>query len=319
MHAVDELADRARAGDGRAFRELTEPYRGELQLHCYRLLGSIHDAEDLVQETLLAAWRGIGSYRGEASVRAWLYRIATNRCFNAVRDAGRRPRTVSAADSESAWAEPYPGLPEPVAPEPGPEARYEAKESVALAFVTALQRLPVPQRAALVLRDALGFPAAEVARRTGSTPAAVNSALQRARAAMPAPGAAGPSRAADPELVNRFATAFAESDIDALVALLTPDARLSMPPEPMLVTGPAEIAALFGRIWVGRPPVRLIPTTANGQPAFGYYHRVPHTPWLRANGLIVLTVSGDRIGAITRFHDNSLLPAFGLPRTLPVA
>ncbi|MFI1916580.1 RNA polymerase subunit sigma-70 [Nocardia sp. NPDC020380] len=304
--------------EGVAFAELVESYRPELHLHCYRMLGSLQDAEDLVQETLLAAWRGIDRFRGEASVRSWLYRIATNKCLNALRDAGRRPVTTS----EIAWAEPYPdhlvGTLADAAP--GPEAQYETKETLALAFVTALQHLPVQQRAAVVLRDVLGFPAAEVAHMLGSSPAAVNSALQRARAALPQRAGSAASRRLPPagerELVDRFATAFAESDVAGLIALLTSDARLAMPPEPLVCVGPGEIGALLTRLWQQRPAVRLVPVRANGQPAFGYYQQIAHSSMARANGLLVVTVADARISAITRFGDTALFPYFGLPRSL---
>ena len=210
--ATEATLERARSGDDRAFGELTGPYRGELQLHCYRILGSVQDAEDVLQETLLAAWRGLDQYEGRASLRTWLYRIATNRCLNALRASGRRPRTEPAEPSfltveptrrgEPLWLEPYPdvlldGLPD--AGE-GPEARYEAKEAIALAFMTAVQHLPPRQRAVLVLRDVLGFRSSEVADMLTSSEASVNSALQRARATMASrwpgtrqnPGAAAP-------------------------------------------------------------------------------------------------------------------------------
>ncbi len=194
--ATEVTLERARSGDDRAFGELTDPYRGELQLHCYRILGSVQDAEDMLQETLLAAWRGLGQYEGRASLRTWLYRIATNRCLNALRASGRRPRTELAGPSfltaeptrrgEPLWLEPYPdvlldGLPDRG---PDPEARYEAKEAIALAFVTTVQHLPPRQRAVLVLRDVLGFRSSEVSDMLGSSEASVNSALQRARATM---------------------------------------------------------------------------------------------------------------------------------------
>jgi RNA polymerase sigma-70 factor (TIGR02960 family) len=303
---------RARAGDGDAFRELVGPYRRELQLHCYRILGSVPDAEDVLQETLLAAWRGLDRFEERASVRAWLYRIATNRSLNVLR--GNR------------WAEPCPDtlledLPDTA---PGPEARYETRESLGLAFVAGLQRLPPRQRAALVLRDVLGFRAAEVAGMLDSTETSVNSALQRARATL---GSQLPRRdaerpplprsARERELAGRFADAFENADIDGVVALLTDDASLTMPPEPLEVRGPAAIAAFFRQqVRPGERRVRLRPTRANGQPAFGYYLRDPGSPVARGHGLIVLTLAGDRIGAITRFGGSDLFPLFGLPLTL---
>jgi RNA polymerase sigma-70 factor (TIGR02960 family) len=326
---------RARAGDEQAFRALTEPYRRELQLHCYRILGSVQDAEDLVQETLLAAWRGLDRFEERASLRAWLYRIATNRCLNALRDNRRRPRAEHPPGplpeptrrGEPLLLDPYPdalleGLADTAA---GPEARYETSESVALAFVAALQHLPPQQRAVLVLRDVLGFRAVEVADMLDTSEAGVKAALQRARGGVEArmpPGrreqAPLPSSPPERELVTRFAKAFESGDVDGIVALLTEDAMASMPPEPAEYEGYAAIAAfLEDRFrWRGERRVRLVPTRANGQPAFGVYMQDPRTPVARAHGLIVLTLEGDRIAAMTRFVDNSLLPEFGLPRTL---
>jgi RNA polymerase sigma-70 factor (TIGR02960 family) len=327
---TDAVLTRARAGDDRAFHELTGPYLSELRLHCYRILGSVQDAEDVLQETLLAAWRGLGQYQERASLRTWLYRIATNRCLNALRDDARRPRQVPAGPpfdpgepsrrGEPLWLQPYPdvllnGLPEAAA---GPEARYEAREAIALAFVTALQGLPPRQRAVLVLRDVLGYRAAEAAAMLDITEISVNSALRRARAALPAPGTL-PRSAAEGELAERFAAAYAEDDIDAVVALLTDDAWYTMPPVMLGYQGPAAIAEFLRRSahWRGGQSQRLIPVRANGQPAFGRYWQDKHTPVLHAHGLIVLAASGPRICAVTAFVDNSVLPPFGLPRTLP--
>ncbi|MFF4509278.1 sigma-70 family RNA polymerase sigma factor [Streptomyces sp. NPDC001401] len=334
---IESTLARARAGDGEAFRELTEPYRRELQLHCYRILGSVQDAEDTVQETLLAAWRGLEGFQGRASVRAWLYRIATNRCLNALRDTARRPQPQQPARppidvpeptrrSEAAWFEPYPDslledLPDTA---PGPDARYETRESLALAFVAGLQRLPPRQRAVLVLRDVLGFRAAEVADLLDSSGVSVNSALQRARAALdgqlPARDrdrAPLPRSPRERELVGRFVDAMENSDIDRLVALLTEDAWLTMPPEPLEYQGHASITRFYEALpWWGGKAVRLVPTRANGQPAFGSYLHDPAGPEAHAYGLVVLTLEGDRISAITRFGDNGLFPLFGLPRTL---
>jgi RNA polymerase sigma-70 factor (ECF subfamily) len=326
---------RARAGDGDAFGVLTDPYRRELQLHCYRILGSVQDAEDMLQETLLAAWRGLNGFEERASVRAWLYRIATNRCLNALRATGRHPRPArspgsgppeSARPGEPAWLEPYPDalledLPDAA---PGPEARYEARESLALAFAAGLQRLPPRQRAALVLRDVLGFRAAEVAGMLDSTEVSVNSALRRARAALDAQLPARdreraplPRSPRERELVGRFVDAFESADVGRVVALLTEDAWLTMPPEPLTCQGPAAIARFFlSHRWWGAAPVRLVPTRANGQPAFGYYLREPGSAIAHARGVMVLTLAGDQISALTRFGDTGLFPLFGLPRTL---
>jgi RNA polymerase sigma-70 factor (ECF subfamily) len=323
---------RARAGDEQAFRELTDPYRRELQLHCYRILGSLQDAEDLLQETLLAAWRGLDQFEGRSSLRAWLYRIATNRCLNAMRDSSRRspdPRRdlpTPTRMSEPLWLEPYPDvLIEGVADDtPGPEARYETKEAVALAFVSGLQHLPPRQRAVLVLRDVLGFRAAEVADMLDVSEASVNSALQRARATHDARLPASrdraplPHSASERELLGSFAEAFEDGDIGRVVQLLTDDALLTMPPQPLVYEGHEAIAAfLDDRFATHRDRrVRLVPTRANSQPAFGHYIDDAHAPIGRYYGILVLTLEGDRISAITRFGDSGFLPAFGLPRVL---
>jgi RNA polymerase sigma-70 factor (TIGR02960 family) len=325
---------RARAGDEDAFRELTDPYRRELQLHCYRILGSLQDAEDAVQETLLAAWRGLEGFEGRASLRAWLYRIATNRCLNALRDRRRRPQEVPSMveppeptrRAEPSWVEPYPdvlleGLADTA---PGPEARYEAREAVGLAFVAALQQLPPRQRAVLVLRDVLGFQGAEVADMLESSEASIKGALQRARTTLDArlsPGgrerAPLPSSARERELVGRFGDAVERGDTEAVVSLLTDDAWLTMPPQPYEYQGPAAIAAfLHDRARARGVSLRLVATRANGQPAFGCYLPDPQAAIAHAYGLLVLTLRGDRISAITWFFDSGLFPNFGLPRTL---
>jgi RNA polymerase sigma-70 factor (TIGR02960 family) len=329
---------RARAGDGEAFRELTDPYRRELQVHCYRILGSVQDAEDTLQETLLAAWRGLDRFEERASVRTWLYTIATNQCLNALRAAGRRPAAASpwsapppepTRRAEPLWLQPYPDVLLDDLPDtaPGPEARYERREALALAFVTGLQRLPPRQRAVLVLRDVLGYPAAQAAGMLGVSEVSVNSALQRARATLttqvPAAGrdsAPAPRSARQRELTRRFADAFEAADTERLMALLTEDAVVTMPPEPLEYQGHAAIAEFF----VTRPQwrsrvARLVPTWANGQPAFGYYRADPPAPVLHAHSLIVLTLAGDKISAITRFGGDGLFDRFGLPSSLGAA
>jgi RNA polymerase sigma-70 factor (ECF subfamily) len=330
---------RARAGDGEAFRELTDPYRRELQLHCYRILGSVQDAEDMLQETLLAAWRGLDRFEERASMRSWLYKIATNRCLNALRDTGRRPAAAARYQwsdpppeptrrAEPLWLQPYPDVLLDDLPDtaPGPEARYETREALALAFVAGLQRLPPRQRAVLVLRDVLGYRAAEAADMLGVSEVSVNSTLQRARATLaaqqPAAGrdaAPAPRSARERGLVGRFADAFEAADTERLVALLTEDAWLTMPPEPLEYQGRAAIAEFFQTRphWKTRV-TRLVPTRANNQPAFGYYRTDLDVPVAHAHGLIVLTLAGDKICAITRIGDNSLFPRFGLQRTLPL-
>ncbi|MDT9690284.1 RNA polymerase subunit sigma-70 [Streptomyces sp. P9(2023)] len=350
-----DLIARARAGDGEAFRELTEPHRRELHVHCYRMLGSLQDAEDALQDTLLAAWQGLGGFEGRASIRTWLYRIATNRCLNARRSASRRRARewdmpgVEAPEptrrGEVPWLEPLPdallagttagatvgttagatagatdGATDRAIDAPlGPEARYEQTESLSLAFVTALQTLPPRQLAVLVLRDVLGFHAAEVAEMLDATVDAVDSALKRARATLkrrgdreppPAPGSP-----AEQALVTAFVRAYESGDLDALLALLTDDVLVSMPPIPLTYEGRDAAARLFAAVFDSGRRVRLVPTRANGQPALAAYLRTPTSPHPAA-GLFVLTLTGDRIHAFTRF-EATLLPWFGLPPALP--
>jgi RNA polymerase sigma-70 factor (TIGR02960 family) len=330
---VDQaVLDRARTGDERAFRELTDPYRRELLVHCYRLLGSLTDAEDLLQETLLAAWRGLAGFEERASVRTWLYRIATNRCLNARRAAGRRAVTElvppfdppePTARGEITWLQPCPealleGIPDA---EPGPEVRYQAGESVRLAFVAGMQRLPPRQAATLVLRDVLGFATEEVAGMLDTTPTAVKGALQRARGALrDRTGPVDPpSSAAEEELSRRFADAFVRADVDGLIAMLTDDAWLSMPPAPHQYHGHAAISEFLRVSFAYRGPrrIRFVPTRANGQPAMGSYVAGPDDAVAAPAGLFVLTVAGDRISDVVRFHVDALYPRFGLPATLP--
>ncbi len=325
---------RARAGDEGAFRELTEPHRRELQLHCYRILGSIQDAEDLVQETLVAAWRGLETFEGRASVRSWLYRIATNRCLNALRARSRRPKEVRTMSDaleptrliEPVWLEPYPdvlleGIP---GRSPGPAARYEARESVELAYIVALQALPPRQRVVLVLCDVLGFRLADAAEMLDTSETSVKGALQRARAALKERLADGdreraplPDSASERRLVGRFADAVESGDVDELVALLTEDARLTMPPLPLEYQGHAAIGAfLRHREELRGRPLRVVPTRANTQPAFGCYLPDTQMAIAHAHALFVLTLEGDQVSAITWFGDRSVFPHFGLPRTL---
>lgn len=330
-----DLISRARAGDGDAFRELTEPYRRELLVHCYRMLGSLQDAEDTLQDTLLAAWRGLGGFEERASIRTWLYRIATNRCLNALRSASRRPAKAWDVPEvhppeptrlgEVVWLEPFPdALCEGAIDVPiGPEARYELTESISLAFVTALQILPPRQLAVLILRDVLGFHASEVADMLDSTVESVNSALKRARASLQRrrpriadyglpPASDSPSANA---IVAKFVSAYESADLDALVALLTDDVFISMPPIPFEYEGRDVVARFFASIFRSGRRFDLVRTQANGQPAFGAYLRA--TAGIRHGvGLIVLTLTGDRICAMIRF-ESRVLPWFGLPRSLP--
>jgi RNA polymerase sigma-70 factor (TIGR02960 family) len=338
----EALLRRARGGDESAFAELAQGYRAELQLHCYRIVGSVQDAEDLVQETLLAAWRGLGRFEGRASLRSWLYRIATNRCLNALRDRSRRPQELAAPPEETPpptqpqptrlgepiWLEPYPDvlLEGVVDRSDEPEARYATPEAIGLAFLAALQRLPPRQRAALVLRDVLAFRAAEVAEMLGTTEISVNRALQRARQtlerALP-PGqrdvAPLPGSLEERKLVARFTAAFEAGDVPGVVALLSDDALLTMPPEPLEYEGPLAIGRFLSTVPAGGAleRFRLVATRANGQPAFACYLRDPRAPIAHAYGLMVLTLRGDHVAAITGFPDTSVFRSFGLPRTLP--
>ena len=329
-----DLIARAQAGDEQAFRHLVDGHQRELHVHCYRILGSIEDAKDQVQETFLAAWHAISGFEARASVRAWLFKIATNRCLDALRAARRRPAVPAApppglpeptSSSEVIWLQPYPDvlledLPEPA---PGPEARYQARETISLAFVAALQLLPPRQRAVLVLRDVLGFRSKEVAAMLDSSEDSVSSALKHARANLhrrlpspadppPVPGSPG-----EREVVERLTTAYEVGDVDAVLALLTDDVVVAAPLAPVAYDGRAA-AGRFLRSGVFRDgrACRLIATRANGQPAFGLYLRDPVTDVARAHGMLVLTLAGTRIRAMTGF-DNSVLPLFGLPRTLP--
>ena len=331
---TEQTLARARAGDEDAFRELTDPYRRELQLHIYRIVGSVQDAEDLLQETLLAAWRGLERFEERATLRGWLYRIATNRSLDALRASRRRPelRMTGVPEptrrAEPVWLEPYPdvlleGVPDHA---PGPDARYETKEAIALAFIVGLQHLPPQQRAVLVLRDVLGFRADEAAEILDSTPHSVNSLLRRARAAFESRlPSAGRERAPLPDsrleraVIGRFADAVEAGDIRGMVALLTDDAWVTMPPEPYEYQGPAAIGEFLSGREVSRGRLRLVPTRANAQPAFGCYLPAPETEIARPYAMFVLTLEGDRISAITWFADSSAFPHFGLPRKIPVS
>lgn len=330
-----DLISRARAGDGEAFRELTEPYRRELHVHCYRMLGSVQDAEDALQDTLLAAWQGVAGFEGRASLRTWLYRIATNRCLNVRRSASRRsakewdvPNVEPPEPTrlgEVVWLEPYPDalLEGAIDAPPSPEARYEQTESISLAFITALQALPPRQIAVLILRDVLGFHTKEVAHILDCTVDSVKSALKRARAGLqrrrpttddrqPPPARYSPTEDA---IVAKFVRAWESANLDALVALLTDDVFMSMPPMPFEYQGRDVVARFSASLFRAGRRFDLVPTRANGQPAFGSYLRTP-TGISHGVGLYVLSLTGDRVCAMTRF-DNSVLPWFGLPRSLP--
>lgn len=339
MTGEAQLLSRAQSGDEVAFQALTESRRRELQVHCYRIVGSVQDAEDLVQETLVSAWRGLESFQGRASLRSWLYRIATNRCLNHLRDRGRRlPELPAPAEPvplppeptrrrEPVWLEPFPDAALEGVPDTGqePDARYESREAIGLAFMVALQRLPPRQRAVLVLRDVLGFRAAEVAEMLGATEVAVNGLLQRARRVMDRDARPGalveaplPDSPQERALVARFATAFQSGDVAGVIALLTDDALMTMPPQAAEYVGPEAIGRFLSTVPAAGSleRFRLVPTRANGQPAFGCYLRDPHTPIAHAYGLMVLTLRGDRVAGLVGFADTAVFASFGLPRTL---
>jgi RNA polymerase sigma-70 factor (ECF subfamily) len=333
-----DLLFQARAGDEDAFGELVAPYRHELQVHCYRILGSLPDAEDVLQETLLSAWRGLEHFEGRSSVRTWLYRIATNRSLDALRASSRRDEPVTTRINglvppvpthrgEVPWLTPYPDdlldLPDPA---PGPEAVVESHEATSLAFVTALQLLPAKQRAVLILRDVLGYRAAEVADLLDTTTESVTSALKRARATLdsdetlaerrsqpPAPAAGSPE---ERTMIEAYVDAFTTHDVEKLVAILSEDVWLKMPPLPLEYHGRDAAIGFFQAVVHPRSrPLRLVHTRANGCPASGVYAHDPATQTWRATGLVVVVISGDRITELTRF-EVGVMESFGLPRIL---
>ena len=335
---TDELISRARGGDAVAFQKLSESHRRELHVHCYRMLGSLQDAEDTLQETLLAAWQGFKGFEGRASLRTWLYRIATNRCLNARRTASRRPAKAwdvpgvvppePSRLGEVPWLDPFPDslLDERATDAPlGPEVRYMQTESISLAFVAALQVLPRRQLAVLILSDILGFEASEVASIIDSTVDSVNSALKRARANLqqrmqtradrPRPPAMGSP--AEEAIVAKFVRAYESADLDALVALFTDDVFMSMPPVPLEYEGRDPVARFCALLFRGGLRFSLVPTRANGQPAFGVYaHSASGVP--QGAFIIAASLSGERICALTCF-EQSTLPWLGLPLSLPTS
>ena len=324
-----ELAERALAGDRRAFDALVEPYRRELHVHCYRMLASLHDAEDLVQESLLRAWRGLSTYRGRGPVRAWLYKITTNTCLNHLR---RRPRVVVPADldergprpgaMEILWLEPYlDGLSDA---QHDPAAHAVARDKTSLAFLCAVQLLPPLQRAVLILRDVLDFSAKETAEALDTTPVAVDSALRRARARLAPDVKAEPpfaERKPAPEeemLVRRFVRAWEAADIPTLVGLLARDATLAMPPAPIWFRGREAIGEFLSTVpaegHLERIPLRRI--RANGAWAVAAYMPGERADRADAYGIMVLTIADGEIAAITGFADPDLFRIFGLPPSL---
>jgi RNA polymerase sigma-70 factor, ECF subfamily len=335
--AERELLDRARAGDERAFHRLVEGQRAELHAHCYRMLGSLHDAEDALQDALLRAWRALPRFEGRSSLRTWLFRIATNACLDVI---AKRPKRVLPVDygppagpgdplrepvTEPIWVEPYPD--EEVGVEDGfaaPEASFERRESIELAFIAALQHLPARQRAALILREVLGFSANEVAESLETTVPAVNSALQRARKAideqLPDRNQQATLRSLGDEgmrdFVERFVEAFEGGDVDAILALLAEDATFAMPPYPDWYRGREEI----GDSWLmpEGPPLslRYVPTRANGQLALGTYHWDPDAGAYLPVALDVLALEGPLITEILCFRDTESFARFGLPETI---
>ena len=318
-----QLLEAARAGDEQAYGSLLEPYRGELQAHCYRMLGSVHDAEDALQEASLRAWRGLARFEGRSSLRSWLYTIATNTCLNAIE---RRPKRVLPIDYgpatdphdgpgeplvESVWLEPFPddqlGLEDGFA---GPEARYEQRESVELAFIAALQNLPANQRAVLILREVLGYSAREVAESLDTTVQSVNSALQRARKSLddklPEQSQQATLRTLGDDgmrdVVERYVDAWDRGDVDGVVAMLTEDATFAMPPLASWFGGREEIGIfLAGYPLSGRWRWRHIETRANGQPALAFYSWDDDEQAYLPFALNVLTLRGDRISGVTAF------------------
>lgn len=308
------LLDAATVGDGHAFRMLLAPHRTALQLHCYRMLGSYHDAEEALQETLVRAWRHLGNYQRQAPLRHWLYRIATNSCLKIIERRAKLPSTVAEVD----YLEPYPDrLLDAMPADADPAAALEQRESVSLAFVTALQLLPATQRAVLILKDVLAWRAEEVGSQLRMSVPAVNSTLQRARAtlrnALP-DNTPRPLSDDDERVLARFVDAWHRRDIAGLAALLHEDVVLRMPPEDMEFRGRDGVVAFLSVVPGGGEleRIRLVPTRANGRPALAAFEMFSATGW-HPYGLMVLDCDGDAIAAITGFPALSLLPSFNLP------
>jgi len=338
--AVDptrELLAAAQEGDERAFAELLTGFRGELHAHCYRMLGSVHDADEAWQEVSLRAWRGIAGFEGRSSFRRWLYRVATNVCLTMITQRAKRvlPIDLSPAAeagdnlgeplAESVWVEPYPDSP-PLAADSRftPDASMERRENIELAFVAAVQHLPGNERAALLLREVIGFSAREVAELVDATVPAVNSALQRARRIVndrmqtqsPRSTVRSIGDARLREIVGNYVNAFERGDVNALVALLTDDVTWAMPPTPIWYRGHAAVTAFLVEGPM-RVRWRYLTTVANGQPAVACYIWDPERQEYVAKVLDVLTLDGERIAAVTAFIDSRLFRQFGLPDVLP--
>lgn len=330
-HDEASLLERAKGGDQAAFASLVAPYRVELQLHCYRMLGSFHDAEDVTQEVLVRTWRSLRGFESRSSVRTWLYRIATNRCLThqaraAVQPSpgvGLTPPPPNALDVEVTALQPFPDAQLGHLREPGPEAAYELTESVNLAFLTAVQLLPARQRAVLLLRDVLGFTAAETADVLDATVPGVNSVLHRARITLeqhrrrgrPVPAFRRLDADAEQRLLNRYVAAWHACDIPALLALLREDALLTMPPLPAAYRGREAIGQFLRTVpALGRlDRITLVPVRANCQPAVAAYVQEDDGAGMAAYGVMVLAIDGDHIIEITGFADPTLIPVFGLP------
>jgi RNA polymerase sigma-70 factor (ECF subfamily) len=341
----DAVVAAARAGDEAAFTALVQRHRVELRVHCYRMLGSFEESEDLVQETFLRAWKNLGGFEGRSTLRAWLYRIATNACLDALDGRARRalprdltgpsdPAVAAAPRTDVAWLEPFPDRAwEPVAPaEAQPDAAVIARETIELAFLAAIQHLPPRQRAALILRDVLGWPAKQTAALLEGSPASVNSALQRARCTLRehlpdrrvdwAPSAEPTER--EREVLRRYMAAVEGADLAAVADLLADEVRTMMPPYPQWFQGREAVLAALAASWQAGSPAyvgrfRLLPTRANSQPAAAAYLRGPGDPAYRAFAIGVLRIVDDRVEEIVAFHNPRLFPAFALPMALPAA
>jgi RNA polymerase sigma-70 factor (ECF subfamily) len=335
--ADTELLLAAQNGDGDAFGRLVGPFQRELKAHCYRMLGSYADAEDALQETLLRAWRSLARFEGRSSFRSWLYRIATNACLRAIE---RRPKRMlpmdyaPAADPHAArggpvndpvWLEPYPDASLGLEGLAGPDARYEQRESIELAFIAALQHLPARQRAVLILRDVLGFSARETAAVLDTTPVSIDSALQRAHKSvdgrLPTQAQQQTLRLlGDDELgrlIQRYVAAWERNDIDALVSMLAQDARLAMPPRPTWYSGREQVTAFVRRyLLTERTRWRLVPTTANGQPAAAAYLWDEQAGAFMPDCLHVLTLRAGEIEEIMAFRSPEVFPSFDLPASI---